>query len=172
MDLSRRHWYVVAALLAAVAWVAGTALAASSWDPLRAASVVPVGQPVQIEDGQDLAVLTDLVQPDRDIACVARKGKNRTPIPESTVDVVVDSDGSRWHLIGVLTDPPDGARIVCRPADDATDTARYGTAVVDLATRDGAGRLIAWGGLALGAGLAATTLVTRTRRLLTDDRSA
>ena len=46
MDLTRRRWYLVAALIAALAWVAGTAFAASAWDPLRDAPVIPLGQPI------------------------------------------------------------------------------------------------------------------------------
>lgn len=169
MELTRRRWYLVAGLLAALAWVAGTAFAASAWDPLRDAQVVPVGQPIQTNGSDDLAVLTDLPQADRTISCVARNGKKRTPVPPATVDIVVDSDGSRWHLIGVLSDAPDETRIVCRPDDEQTDTARYGTAVVDLESRVGTGRAIAWTGLIAGAGLAGATVTARTRRILAHD---
>lgn len=169
MELTRRRWYLVAALVAVVAWIAGTAFAASAWDPLREATVVPVGQPIQTTSDDDLAVLTDLTQPDRAITCIARVGKKRVAIPPATVDIVVDSDGSRWHLLGVLPEAPDGARVVCRPRDDQTDTARYGTALVDLSSRVGAGKLIAWGGLAVGLGLAGATLTARTRRMLAHD---
>lgn len=169
MELTRRRWYVVAALIAVVAWIAGTAFAASAWDPLRTAEVVPVGQPIQSGGDENLAVLTDLTQPERDVACVARSGKKRLRVPPATVDIVVDSDGSRWHLIGVLPDAPDETRVVCRPKDDQTDTARYGTALVDLSNRVGTGKAIAWGGLALGLGLAGTTLTARTRRILAHD---
>ncbi|WP_286930471.1 MULTISPECIES: hypothetical protein [Aeromicrobium] len=169
MDLTRRRWYLVAAFVAALAWVAGTAFAASAWDPLREAEVVPVGQPIQINGTDDLAVLTDLPQPERAVTCVARNGKKRTPVPAATVDIVVDSDGSRWHLIGVLPDAPDETRIVCRPADKQTDTARYGTALVDLSSRAGTGRAIAWTGLVAGLGLAGATLTARTRRILAHD---
>jgi len=166
VELTRRRWYLVAALIAVVAWVAGTAFAASAWDPLRSATVVPVGQPIQTNNDDELAVLTDLPQAERDIRCVARAGKKRVEIPAATVDVVVDSDGSRWHLLGVLPDAPDESRVVCRPTDKQTDTARYGTALVDLSSREGAGRAIAWGGLAAGLGLAGATLTARTRRML------
>lgn len=166
MDLTRRRWYLVAALIAVLAWVAGTAFAASAWDPLRHAVVEPVGQPIQTNGQGDLAVLTDLPQPERSITCVARVGKKRTPIPAATVDIVVDSDGSRWHLIGVLPDAPDETRVVCRPEDKQTDTARYGTALVDLSSREGTGQLIAWAGFVAGLALAGATLTTRTRKLL------
>lgn len=169
MELTRRRWYLVAALVAVLAWVAGTAFAASAWDPLRTATVVPVGQPIQSSGDEDLAVLTDLPQPERAVTCVARSGKKRLRIPAATVDIVVDSDGSRWHLIGVLPNAPDQTRVVCRPKDDQTDTARYGTALVDLSSRVGAGKAISWGGLALGLGLAGTTLTARTRRMLAHD---
>lgn len=169
MELTRRRWYLVAALVAVLAWVSGTAFAASAWDPLRQATVVPVGQPIQTSGDDDLAVLTDLPQPERAIRCVARAGKKRIVVPPATVDIVVDSDGSRWHLLGVLPDAPDEARIVCRPRDDQTDTARYGTALTDLSSRVGAGKAIAWGGLALGLGLAGATLTARTRRMLSHD---
>ncbi|GAA2085457.1 hypothetical protein IDH50_07070 [Aeromicrobium tamlense] len=169
MELTRRRWYLVAGLLAALAWIAGTAFAASAWDPLREAEVVPVGQPIQANGSDDLAVLTDLPQPERAISCVARNGKERTPVPPATVDIVVDSDGSRWHLIGVLSDAPDETRIVCRPDDKQTDTARYGTALVDLESRVGTGRAIAWTGLIAGLGLAGATLTARTRRILAHD---
>lgn len=169
MELTRRRWYVVAALIAVVAWIAGTAFAASAWDPLRSATVVPVGQPVQVRGGDHLAVLTDLPQPERQVSCVARAGKKRVPIPAATVDVIVDSDGSRWHLLGVLPDAPDESRVVCRPADKQTDTARYGTALVNLSDRVGAGKAIAWVGLLGGLGLAGATLTARTRRMLAHD---
>lgn len=169
MTLTRRRWYLVAALIAVFAWVAGTAFAASAWDPLREATVEPIGQPIQTKSDGDLAVLTDLPQPDRTIECFTRVGKKRTPIPAATVDVVVDSDGSRWHLIGVLPDPPDEARVVCRPQDKQTDTARYGTALVDLSSREGAGQVIAWVGFLAGLGLAGATLTARTRKLISHD---
>lgn len=169
MELTRRRWYLVAALIAVVAWIAGTAFAASAWDPLRSATVVPVGQPIQVTSDDDLAVLTDLPQPERQISCVARAGKKRVPIPAATVDVIVDSDGSRWHLLGVLSDAPDEARVVCRPADRQTDTARYGTALVNLSSRVGAGQAVAWIGLLAGLALAGATLTARTRRMLAHD---
>lgn len=172
MDLTRRHWYAVAALIAALAWVVGTAVAASSWDRLREATVVPVGQPIEVSAGQQLAVLTDLPQPERDIRCTARLSGERTVIPAATVDIVVDSDGQRWRLLGVLEDPPDGARVVCRARDDQTDTARYGTAVADLSGLDAAGTAIAWTGLLGGLGLAAATLTARTRRMAAHVRAS
>lgn len=166
MDLTRRRWYLVAALIAVLGWVAGTAFAASAWDPLRETTVTPVGQPIKASGQDDLAVLTDLTQPERDVACIARVGKKRVPIEAATVDIVVDSDGSRWHLLGVLPDAPDQSRIVCRPADKQTDTARYGTALVDLSSREGVGQIIAWAAFAGGLGLAGATLTLRTRKLL------
>lgn len=168
MELTRRRWYVVAALIAVLAWVAGTAYAASAWDPLREATVTPVGQDIN-PDGQDLAVFTDLVQPDRTIRCFARADGPRLRVPAPPVDLLVDSDGSRWHLIGVLRDAPDGVHVACGPTDKATDTARYGTAVADLSSRAGTGRAIAWGGAAIGLLLAAATLTARTRRMFAHD---
>ncbi|GAA3539815.1 hypothetical protein AFL01nite_25770 [Aeromicrobium flavum] len=168
MELTRRRWYLVAALIAALAWVAGTAFAASAWDPLRSAEVVPIGQPIKAT-GDDLAVLTDLPQAERAITCVARSGKKRLRVPAATVDIVVDSDGSRWHLIGVLPDAPDQTKVVCKPKDDQTDTARYGTALVDLSSRVGTGQAIAWAGFIAGLGLAGATLTARTRRTLAHD---
>lgn len=169
MDLTRRRWYLVAALIAVLAWVGGTAFAASAWDPLRAAQVIPVGQSIQGNGEDDLAVLTDLPQPERDVTCVARSGKKRIPVPAATVDVVVDSDGSRWHLLGVLPDAPDQVRVVCRPKDRQTDTSRYGTALVDLSSRVGTGETLGWLGLVAGLGLAGATLTARTRRILAHD---
>jgi hypothetical protein len=169
VELTRRRWYLVAALIAALAWVAGTAFAASAWDPLRSAEVVPVGQPIKTSGDDDLAVLTDLPQAERTITCVARSGKKRLRVPAATVDIVVDSDGSRWHLIGVLPDAPDQTKVVCRPKDDQTDTARYGTALVDLSSRVGTGQAIAWAGFIAGLGLAGATLTARTRRTLAHD---
>lgn len=164
MDLTRRLWYLVAAVIAMVAWTAGTAYAASAWDPLREAEVTPVGQAIRT-DGADLAVLTDLPQPEREIRCFARAPKQeRVQIPASSVDVTVDSDGRRWYLLGVLPNATDGVHVACGPADQATDTARYGTALVTLSSRAGTGRAIAWAGLLAGAALALATLVARTRR--------
>lgn len=168
MNFSRRWWYLVAVTIAVVAWVVGTAISASAWDPLRQAEVELVGQPIQT-NGQDLAVLTDLPQPDRNVTCTARSGKKRIVIPAAPVEVVVPSDGSRWHLIGVLDNPPSNARVTCRPADNATDTARYGTALVDLSSHTSAGKVVAWGGFLVGLGLAGIVVYTRTRRAFADD---
>lgn len=171
MDLAKRRWYAVAALIAVLGWVVGTAHAASAWDPLRDTTVTPLGQNID-PGGDDVAVFTDLQQPERNIRCFARADGPQLRVPAAPVDITVDSDGSRWHLIGVLRGGPDGLHVACGPADaadGATDTARYATAVVDLSSRVGAGRVIGWGGFAAGALLAGATVVARTRRLVAHD---
>lgn len=168
MDLARRRWYAVATLIAVVAWAVGTAYAASAWDPLQEATVTPLGQTID-PGGDDVAVFTDLPQPERQVRCFARADGPQLRVPATPVEVVVDSDGSSWHLLGVLRDAPDGLHVACAPTDRATDTARYATAVVDLSSRVGAGRAIGWGGFVVGSLLAGATLVARTRRLLAHD---
>ncbi|MFD1859422.1 hypothetical protein EHW97_07410 [Aeromicrobium camelliae] len=160
-----RAWYVIGAVIAAVGWVGATAYTAGAWDQLRGSTVTPVGQPFD-GSGHDVAVLTDLPQPGREIACEAvGPGEERTPIPsDSVVDVTVSSDGTRWHLIALMEDGREQMSVECRPSDERSDSAIYGYAVVDdLDARDRAGSLLAWGSLAAGAAIIAATAWRRAR---------
>ena len=168
MDLSHRRWYVVAALIALFSWAAGTAYAASAWDPVRTAAVAPIGQDLN-PAGKDLAIFTDVLQPDRNVQCFARADGPRIKVPAAPVEISVDSDGTRWHLIAVLRSAPDGVHVACAPRDKAIDTARYGTAIVDLSSRLGTAKLMSWGGFAVGLTLATATLYARTRKEFAND---
>lgn len=169
--IAHRGWYAVAVLIPLLAWVFATAHVASSWDAVRSVAVTPVGERINA-GGEDLAVFTDLPQPDREIECVAvGPKKKRTAIPASPVEVVVNSDGSQWTLIGFLDNAGDGFRVRCSPTDDRTDAAIYGYALIDdLQSRSGTGHLIAWGGVVLGLALAAVTTWARLTRPVTRSR--
>ena len=154
-----RWWYVVAALVAAVGWIVAVAFTAGTWDELRGSTVIPSGQPFDAE-GHDVAVLTDLPQPGRDIACEAvGPGEERTEISsDSIVDVTVTTDGTRWHLIALMEDGRADMTAECTPGDELSDSASYGYALVnDLDGRDLMGSLIAWVSLTAGIVLAAVT---------------
>lgn len=161
-----RAWYVIGALIAAVGWVGATAYTAGAWDQLRDSTVTPVGQPFD-GSGHDVAVLTDLPQPGREIACEAvGPGEERTPIPsDSVVDVTVSSDGTRWHLIALMEDGREQMSVECRPGDERSDSAIYGYAVVDdLDARDRTGSLLAWGSLVAGVAVIGATAWRRAQR--------
>ncbi|MCL3816974.1 hypothetical protein [Aeromicrobium wangtongii] len=157
MRLTNPLWYLAAFLLAIGSAMAATAVAASAFDPVRDARVTPATERVDAK-GATLAIYTDIVQVDRDILCRGRYGdkdKGRIEIPDKGVDVTADSDGTRWHLIGLLEQGRDGLRIVCTPTDKRTDNASYGYATVTgYSSRVNNGRGIAYIGIAAGAVLA------------------
>lgn len=163
--MTSRWWYAAAAAIAAVGWIVAVAFTAGTWDELRDSTVIPSGQPFDAE-GHDVAVLTDLPQPGRDISCEAvGPAEERTPIPsDAIVDVTVTTDGTRWHLIALMEDGRADMTVECTPGDELSDSASYGYALVnDLDGRDLSGSLIAWGSLA--AGLAVAGVVTWRRRI-------
>lgn len=156
--LTNPLWYLAALLLALGATVAAVAVAASAFDPVRDATVVPVTERVDAK-GATLAIYTDIVQEDRGIRCWARHGKGdkqRVDIPDKGVDITAQGDGIRWTLIGLLEEGHDGLRIICRPADQRVDNASYGYATVTgYASKATTGRGISSLGIAAGVGLAA-----------------
>lgn len=155
--LTNPLWYLAALLLALGGTMAAVATAASAFDPVRDANVLPVTERVDAK-GATLAVYTDIVQEDRAIACRARYGKKdagRVEIPDKGVDIVAQGGGIRWTLIGLLEEGRDGLRIVCTPADRRIDNASYGYATVTgYSSKVNNGRGISSIGLAAGVGLA------------------
>lgn len=155
--LTNPLWYLAAFLLAIGSAMAGTAVAASAFDPVRDATVTPITERVDA-NGTTLAIYTDIVQSDRDILCRGRYGdadKGRIEIPNKGVDVTAQGDGTRWHLISLLEDGRDGLRIVCTPKDKRIDNASYGYATVTgYASTVNNGRGIAYIGIGIAAVLA------------------
>lgn len=155
-------------------------VAAGAWDAVRAAPVAAVNQPLDAS-GQSVAVFTDVVQPERKIACsqtteADRKAEKRPkPIPAASLELVVTDDGNEWHLIAFEPDGRDDMAIRCTPSDKRSDNATYAFSTVDgFTTRANTGNGIAIIGTALGIGLAIWTFIARRRRLHqeTDDASA
>lgn len=132
MRLTNPLWYLAAFLLALGSAMAGTAVAASAFDPIRDATVTPVTERVDA-GGSTLAIYTDLVQDDREISCRGRYGegdRGRVVIPATDIAVTAQGDGTTWHLIALLEKGRDGLRIVCTPTDERVDNAAYGYASV------------------------------------------
>jgi len=130
--LTNPLWYLVAFTLAIGTLMAAAAVAASAFDPIRDATVVPITERVDAQ-GTTLAVYTDIVQDNRTISCRGRYGaddKGRVPIPNKGVAITAQGDGTRWTLIGLLEKGRDGLRIVCTPDDKRVDNASYGYATV------------------------------------------
>jgi len=155
--LTNPLWYLAALLIALGSAVAAVAVAASAFDPVRDATVTPITERVDAK-GSTLAIYTDIVQDDRDIACRGRYGAEdagRVEIPDQGVEITAMGDGTRWTLIGLLEDGRDGLRIVCTPADKRVDNASYGYATVTgYTTAVNNGKGISYLGLAAGAVLA------------------
>ncbi|MCW2831402.1 MAG: hypothetical protein JWP31_2094 [Aeromicrobium sp.] len=162
MRLTNPLWYLAAFLIAIGSAMAAAAVAASAFDPVREATVTPVSERADAS-GKSLAVFTDIVQDDRDVTCQGRgRDKRRVEIPDKGVDITTESDGTRWHLIGLLEEGRNGLRVVCRPADKRIDNAAYGYATVDgysSAITNGKGIVIL--GMTGGAGLGAYTFWCR-----------
>ncbi len=155
-------------------------VAAGAWDAVRAAPVAAVNKPLDA-GGQSVAVFTDVVQPERKVACsqstaAERKAEKKPkPIPVASLELVVTDDGNEWHLIGFEPDGRNDMAIRCTPADEGSDNATYAFSTVDGFTdRANTGNGIAIIGTALGIGLAIWTFIARRRRLHqeTDDASA
>jgi hypothetical protein len=155
--LTNPLWYLAAFLLAIGSAMAGTAVAASAFDPVRDAVVTPITERVDAKSAT-LAVYTDIVQTERGILCRGRYGaddKGRVVIPDKGVDVIAQGDGTRWHLIALLEDGRDGLRIVCTPKDKRIDNASYGYATVTgYGSRVNNGRGIAYLGVSAAVVLA------------------
>lgn len=155
-------------------------MAAGAWDAVRAAPVAAVSKPLDAS-GQSVAVFADVVQPERKVACTQattaeRKAEKKPkPIPQASLELVINEDGNQWHLIGFEPDGRDDMAIRCRPADKLSDNATYAFSTVDgFTTRANTGNGIAIVGTFAGIGLAIWTFIARRRRLHqeTDDASA
>lgn len=158
--LRSRWWYAVAVAIVVVGWLGGVIWQASQWNELRRSDVAVVGQKLQAR-GSAVAVFTDLQQSGRTIVCTASgPGRARTAVPAAPLSLDVVSGGTTWHLLGLMRSGRDQMTVSCAPRDRKTDTATYGTAVVDrIGGRPGAA--IAWTAIVLSVVLAAATAVTR-----------
>lgn len=158
-------WYVLGVGLAVGGWLAGVVHSAGAWDVVRQSPVTVAAEKFDAA-GSHVGVLTDLVQPDREIRCraVGPKKGQATEIEAAPVDVSVNSDGTRWHLIGI-TDGRDGMRIRCNPTDKRTDPAVYGYQLISaLSDRADTSRFIAVGGALGGILLVSWTAWSRRGR--------
>ncbi len=146
---------------------------------MREAPIAAINRPLDA-DGLSVAVFTDVVQPERRVACTqttetAKKAKkDPQPVPVASLELVVTDDGNEWHLIGFEANGRDGLSIRCTPADKRADNATYAFSTVDGFTdRANTGNGIAIIGTALGVGLALWTFIARRRHdQETDDASA
>ena len=154
-------------------------MAAGAWDAVRAAPVAAVNQPIDAS-GQSVAVFTDVVQPERKVACsqntsAERKAEKKPqPVPQASLELVVNNDGNEWHLIGFEPDGRDDMAIRCTPADKRSDNASYAYSTVDgFTARANTGNGLAIVGTFAGIALAIWTFIARRRRLHqeTDDAS-
>jgi len=161
-------------------WIIGTIVAAGAWDVVRSAPIAAVSGPLDAR-GQSVAVFTDVLQPERRIACEqtterARDAKRKPqPVPAASLDLKVLDDGNEWHLIAFEPDGRAGMEIRCTPRDERSDNATYAYSVVEgWTTRANTGNGIATVGTFLGIGLAIWTFIARRRRSHqeTDDASA
>lgn len=151
MNFSRRSWYLLAILVPLIAWIIGSAQLASRWDSVHDAKPIALGGNFDAY-GQSVAVFTDFPQPDRIVECSVTKpnefaGKISTP----PVEIAVDYDATRWHLIAIAEEGQDKMAITCAAADGHTDGATYAYAVIptDFEAKTSA-KFIVWGGLAFG----------------------
>jgi len=156
------RWYLAAFLLVLATSVLAIVVAAGAWDPVREASVTPVGERVD-GTGKSLAVYTDIVQPDRGVTCLATgPGKKVTEIPAARLAITVNDNGDQWHLIAILNEGAKNQLITCTPRDRRVDDATYTyAAVTGFESRGNTGKGIAILGLAGGVGLAGYTFYTR-----------
>ncbi len=131
MRLTNPLWYLAALLLALGSAMAATVVAASAFDPVRAAGVTPITNERIDAAGRTLAIYTDTLQPARNVTCHGRdRDKERVDIPDKGVEITAQGDGTRWRLIGLLEDGRDGLRVRCVPDDEEIDYASYGYATV------------------------------------------
>ena len=172
-------WYLAALTIALLGWIVGTAVAAGAWDAVREAPIAAINKPLDAS-GLSVAVFTDVVQPERRVACTqtteAAKKAKKDPraVPAASLELVVNDDGNEWHLIGFEPNGRDDLSIRCEPADKRGDNATYAFSTVDGFTdRANTGNGIAILGTAMGIVLALWTFITRRRHdQETDDASA
>src|SRR3954447_17305774 len=110
--------------------MAGTAVAAAAFNPVREASVTST-QTRADAAGTSLAVFTNDEEHD-DVVCRARdRSKNVIDIPAKLVGVKTRHRGESWYLIAMLKDGRDGLKISCSPTRNRPDTAGYAFATID-----------------------------------------
>ncbi|VXC44220.1 conserved exported hypothetical protein [Aeromicrobium sp. 9AM] len=144
-------WYLAAFVFALGSTMVGTAVAASSWDPLREVTVSPTTTRADAQ-AKTLGVFTDILQPERHITCRAI-GPDKKPvaIPKAKIDITVDNEGNQWHLIGVLNQGTDRMQVRCTPRDRRVDNASYGWATATgVESRANRGNDIGLAGVAVG----------------------
>jgi hypothetical protein len=167
-------WYLAAFLVALASVMIGTVIAAGAWDPVREVTVSPTTVRADAH-GKTLVVFTDIVQPDRNVACRATgRDKKTVEIPPAALEIRVDNEGNQWHLIGLLKEGSDDLKVRCTPRDKRVDNASYGWAAVSgmesrVNTANGIGNL----GAATGAAFAAYVFYCRRqhRKELTLERA-
>ncbi|MEO6605293.1 MAG: hypothetical protein ABIN55_06740 [Aeromicrobium sp.] len=165
MKLTSPLWYLTAFFIALGGAVLAIVVAAGAWDPVREATVTPIGEPV---DGTDksIAVYTDIVQPDRKVTCHAKgPGKKVVTIPAAKLSLTVTNGTDEWHLIGLLTEGDKDQLITCTPRDRRVDDATYTYAAVSgFASKGNAGKGIAILSTTIGVVLAGFTFYTRRKQ--------
>ena len=165
--------YLAAVLVVLGGWVLATVVAAGAWDTVRESTPVTITDERVDAAGSSLAIFTDIEQPALDITCTATPEDGEpVEIEPAAIDVLVDTDGSRWQLINLLPEGADGLQLACAPADDRTDSASYAYAVVDgFADRGERGQAIATTGLIAALALGAWTFYCRRSRTTTPQES-
>ncbi|WP_456696090.1 hypothetical protein [Aeromicrobium sp. P5_D10] len=129
MRLTNPLWYLAAFLIALGSAMAGTAVAATAFDPVRNATVTATSERVDAA-GKSLAVFTN-DEEHGDIACRARdRDKNRIEIPQKLIGVTTKNQGETWYLIAMLKDGQDDLKVSCSPTSKRPDTAGYAYATV------------------------------------------
>lgn len=129
MRLTNPLWYLAAFLLALGSAMAGTAVAATAFDPVRNATVTATSERVDAA-GKSLAVFTN-DEEHGDIVCRARdRDKNRIEIPQKLIGVTTKNQGETWYLIAILKDGQDDLKVSCSPTSKRPDTAGYAYATV------------------------------------------
>ncbi len=155
-------WYLAAFFIALGGATLAIVVAAGAWDPVRDATVTPVGERVDAAN-KSVAVFTDIVQPDRDVTCRATgPGKKVTDIPAAKLSLTVTNGTDEWYLIGMLPEGDKDQQIACTPRDRRVDDATYTyAAVTGFASRGNAGKGIAILSTAIGFVLAVYTFYVR-----------
>lgn len=155
-------WYLAALFIALGGAVLAIVVAAGAWDPVREATVTPIGERV---DGtnKSIAVYTDIVQPDRKVTCRATgPGKKVTDIPAAKLTFTITNGSDEWHLIGLLNEGAKDQLITCTPRDRRVDDATYTYAAVSgFASKGNVGKGIAILSTFIGVVLAAYTFYVR-----------
>ncbi|MGA8986949.1 hypothetical protein [Aeromicrobium sp.] len=163
-------WYLAAFVVALGSVMIGTVVAASAWEPVRNATVLPTTARADAA-GQSVAVFTDILQPERAVTCRATTPtKKRRAIPAAALEITVDDDGNQWHLIGLLNKGSNGLKISCEPRDDRADNASYGYALISgFDSRANTGNGI--GAIGVGAGALFAGYVFYIRRKYRKERA-